>query len=615
LSNFESHQYIVINNKIGYKENDQVVYNIAFGYKTVFAYFKEFENGKITRESLEDNIGIYIKCCDFPYSKIPKMFDYIFGVSGTVESFGINHKKIIADEYDIKKYTIIPSIFGESKLLFNEQKNFFIEINENDNKNQENEDLQYFKRIKEEINKGLLGNISDKPKRAVLVFFKDLNCLNDFLSVNILSQIDFNIITENLNDKEIQAKIKESCRKGVVTLATASFGRGYDFIVKDKSINDEGGIHVIQTFLSDNLAEQTQIMGRTARYGNTGTYCLIVKFIELKNKYGISKKSLENQTCKYDFISNLREKTSDLFLNNFKSVIEQYNLNHLESLKLFKHIKNNNLDEVKKQIFRINKGIEIALFVARTKIYLDATSSMDLLIEKLKFVINQIFIRLLEILSKNNIPENSFSIQIVLFRNYDVSKEDILVPSGWEMKPDNLIQFLNKTKCFGGWEQEAIELCFSDAVKETKKLTNIIVFSDSDSNTRELTQKKRSNKKDTYTENKMKPFEYWNKTEFKDVIDVYEELSKIKKKDIPIYGFYVECNEKEEKFKKDAESFFRKISEGTGGIYEKINLHNENEAERLAKLISHPIIKAIGENIGDDQKRANLIKDFEKQYI
>jgi hypothetical protein len=37
------------------------------GYKTIFAYFFEFENNKITKASLDKNLFILIKCGNFSY--------------------------------------------------------------------------------------------------------------------------------------------------------------------------------------------------------------------------------------------------------------------------------------------------------------------------------------------------------------------------------------------------------------------------------------------------------------------------------------------------------------------------------------------------------------------
>jgi len=612
LNTYESHQYFTFNNKICYKDNDEIVYNRRFGYKTVFAYFKEYENGKITRESLLENIGLTIKCSNFSFSEIPKIFDYIFGVSGTIETLGVAQKNIIANEYDIRKYTILPSVFGKNNLKFDKHINFNIENDENNNFSTGNRNVQYYYRIKEEINNGKIGLKSGKPERSVIVFFKDLLCLNKYLNENDLIRKDFNIISEDLNRDEIQNVIKFACSKGTVTLSTASFGRGYDFIIKDPLLNAEGGIHIIQTFLSDDFSEETQIRGRTARQGNQGSYCLIIKFEELYNQFGITNEKLEQENNKYDFVSKIRNNKNEIIFNNNKEIIKQVKNIHLESANLLECIRRKNFQEIKQQLLKINKGVIYSSFVARTKIYLDATASMEILIEKLKYVVTTIFSKLTEILRENEISENSFSIQIVLFRNYDQSQEDILVSSGWEMKPENLFNFLNSTKCFGGWGNEAIELCLNDALKESRKLTNIIIFSDSASNTQEKTSYKR---KEGFKGNFKESLDYWNNSNFKDVHDIDEELSNIKIKKIPIYGFYVENMEKNMIEKENAEVFFKKISKESCGMFQKINVQNEKEGYNLAKLISNPIISAIGDSTGDNDKKIDLLKSLARVYV
>ncbi len=46
---------------------------------------------------------------------------------------------------------------------------------------------------------------------------------------------------------------------------TSSFGRGTDFVLFNKNIKDNGGLHIIQAFLTLDEAEEIQIKGRTAR--------------------------------------------------------------------------------------------------------------------------------------------------------------------------------------------------------------------------------------------------------------------------------------------------------------------------------------------------------------
>ena len=63
---------------------------------------------------------------------------------------------------------------------------------------------------------------------------------------------------------------------------TKSFGRGTDFQVYDQKIQDKGGVHIIQTFLSEEEAEEIQIKGRTNRQNSPGSVDIIFKENELQ---------------------------------------------------------------------------------------------------------------------------------------------------------------------------------------------------------------------------------------------------------------------------------------------------------------------------------------------
>ena len=83
LKSFENHDYIVKDDKIGYKEQDGVVFDTRYGYKTLFAYLLENENGKISNESLNENVSLLVKLGTFSYAEIPNdNFYSILGVTG-----------------------------------------------------------------------------------------------------------------------------------------------------------------------------------------------------------------------------------------------------------------------------------------------------------------------------------------------------------------------------------------------------------------------------------------------------------------------------------------------------------------------------------------------------
>lgn len=77
--------YLVKNNKIGYKIGDRYQYNAQQGYLTQFAYLREKESNKVTDDAVKQNLGLLIKCGEFSYAEIPKKFDTILGVTGTLE--------------------------------------------------------------------------------------------------------------------------------------------------------------------------------------------------------------------------------------------------------------------------------------------------------------------------------------------------------------------------------------------------------------------------------------------------------------------------------------------------------------------------------------------------
>ena len=86
LQSYQSSTYIVQNDKIVYVEGESIVDNVVRGYDTVWAYYHENANGKISASSLEDNVGILVNCGTFSYAEMPLDFAYIGGVTGTLKT-------------------------------------------------------------------------------------------------------------------------------------------------------------------------------------------------------------------------------------------------------------------------------------------------------------------------------------------------------------------------------------------------------------------------------------------------------------------------------------------------------------------------------------------------
>ena len=317
-----------------------------------------------------------------------------------------------------------------------------------------------------------------ETKRAVFVVFETKNELYKFYRSNEFMplKMDAAILTEENSLQEKTSIIANATISGKITLFTKIFGRGTDFIVYDQIISANGGVHVIQTFLSEEFSEEIQIQGRTARQGEDGSYSLIVSRLSLE-KFLITKSDLESNS--HDIYSLLNKKRNDFFLkqyaetNNYLEIIKEKHKNAISFLNdLFK----NNDEAVKSFILFENKG---TLFSGNSKtiILIDATGSMYTLLDKTKKTLEVMLGRVGQILEDNNFDPNSFQIKIVVYRNYNSNESEILQSSTWENKAHNLINFLKTVYPDGGWGNEAIEMGLWYANQEDD-LSQVILIGD-----------------------------------------------------------------------------------------------------------------------------------------
>lgn len=103
---------------IGYAEHDKISYKRNFGYKTTFAYFAEFEKHSITEEMLEKQLCLHVNCGTFSYAEIPKRYDVLMGVSGTIDCISDTEAKILVEDYHFQKFSFMPSVYPASRLQF-----------------------------------------------------------------------------------------------------------------------------------------------------------------------------------------------------------------------------------------------------------------------------------------------------------------------------------------------------------------------------------------------------------------------------------------------------------------------------------------------------------------
>jgi hypothetical protein len=140
--------------------------------------------------------------------------------------------------------------------------------------------------------------------RAVLIYFESEAKLQDFRESEYGRKHPagaMQIITSAT--RNVSARVRKATHSGSVTLISREQGRGLDYHCSDKTVEQTGGLHVVQTFLSEELSEEIQIRGRTARQKNKGSFELVLlapdlaKFEIAAEELALKKKGLHVQVA------------------------------------------------------------------------------------------------------------------------------------------------------------------------------------------------------------------------------------------------------------------------------------------------------------------------------
>lgn len=422
-----------------------------------------------------------------------------------------------------------------------------------------------------------------------------------------------NMITEELTATEKDRITKAATSSGRITLITKSFGRGTDFICRDEKVRNEGGVHVLQVFFSRELSEEVQIIGRTARQGDPGSFSMVLLDSELeyflipkddfydpqtgeKGKF-FEKENKENY---YEILNKKRnERNSDEFNNN-KKFIENAGKLHQEAKDFMEQgMRANNLAVIQKFLLKWNKGPDLVNtnFSSRTLVLMDATGSMSALLEKCKQRVIVMFERAGDVLTESKLDPSCFHLQFAVYRNYSNDERSILENSGFENKSNNLRSFMSKIQVKGGLGPEAIEIGLWHANQEVSRgvVSQVILIGDAPPNSEANVQSHRTNYHGG--EN------YWGRTKFGPKTFYKTELEKLKNKGIKVHGFYVA---------EYAKASFTEIANSSGGHCEYLDVNGPNGEELLTRFVTLEILKNVGEQSGVGAQ--SLVDSYKRKY-
>ena len=460
--------------KIVYKTHDTTSSNVVYRYKTLFAYFKECERGLVSEACLKAALGLHISCGNFSYAEIPHCYDQILGVTGTLESLGEFEKNVIQSVYGIRDKTVTPSIYGDSQLTFREVIDVHVEP----------DSAQYNRKIKEEI---LAATGQGRP---VMIFFENEGQLQDWLKSGYAEGIE-NMCHVTSHTENIDHYVMQATRARSVTLFTAVHCRGLDFVCHDMAVEAAGGVHVVQAFLSEQLSEEIQTRGRTARQGKKGTFKLVVLASNL-DRFGLSGDELEEARRSGTIYQLLHNKRSAWFTaesTHRQQDVESARELHQRSITFQKHLLSYDsaVSGERRVPEAVIQGICEALLefnsngtlgaggdvLCRLMCLSDATQSMEKLWTSTKQHIQTMLRRIEELAGAGRVE-----LKWVAYRDYDVP-DSLLQCSAWTTDAKDLLAFIDGVRCFGGGDyEEAVEAALALANRDESPPTRVLLIGD-----------------------------------------------------------------------------------------------------------------------------------------
>ncbi len=501
LSTFDNkklHDYRIKENHVVYPYQDGTTLKEYRGFKTLWAYFQACHEVQIPQKIRDEQAGVLLACGTYAYAETVKSgrFKAILGVSGTLD-MDATQSRIVCDKeagFNVGETTFVPSVYGPSQLDFRSDNSQWVLVLDKAN---------YFIALANELDRQRRASGVANCLRPVIIFFKDEAALDAFL--NSAEFKPYKNEANIMKDGSPDGAIVKATQRGTITLATIEQSRGRDFVLVDKLVIDNNGIHVLDTCLVPK-ADQTQMQGRSARQGQKGSFSMVLFEDDLIKEYGITATDIERKRKKgtlYQYLDDLRSKK---FAEKFKKLDEEMQsaipLLHKPSMEMLNQLihRPKEADSIAEKLIRLNavsKSGKAAKLInqskpSRTLIAIDATGSMGNLISMLKVVVRRALESFVELVIEYGLDPKHISLAFAAFRSYNSKPDEALETTPFitlasDSKSDQrafykeIDRFLERLVATGGYREEAMELALQYANRLAKMgtpATQIAVFGD-----------------------------------------------------------------------------------------------------------------------------------------
>lgn len=539
-------------------------------------------------KKMESQLALFVNCGAYSYAEIPKRYSKILGVTGTLGLLAGSQKDMLSEEYKINKTTYMPSVYPDNGGLTFPG---------------DTEEGTTIERTTAGFHTAIVKAIELCEKRAILIFFEDASTLETFRNSDRMAKYFgcARVMTPETSEDDRKGLIAQAATVGNIMLLTREFGRGNDFVCYDEALNRCGGVHVVQTFVSEIKSEEGQIMGRTARQGGRGSYQIILEVSSLQ-KFGIEPEDLPRMKARKELYTTIDAKRNALFERNKHHFLKGAGVAkeaHLTTVRFSSMFQEQRFEAFESQL-QLYNPLPPSTASGKTLVLMDATGSMGDVLESAKNTVGEMFKRTYEILRDKGLGDAGCEMQFAVYRNYSSgtsARKGLLVPSPWESDGSKLRDFMRGTNPHGGEGNEAIEVGLQHAnllSEEDNTLAQIVLIGDRPPNTREEVVYKRARalqEKDYHYRGTIgETSTYWE-----------DELAKLSEKEIPVHAFHVKDYAKES---------FEEIARRTGGECGFLDIESESGADTLTGVVSRKLLLGIGGNA----RGAELVAAYDEKF-
>eukprot|EP01061_Rhynchopus_euleeides_P043524 TRINITY_DN75_c2_g1_i2.p1 TRINITY_DN75_c2_g1~~TRINITY_DN75_c2_g1_i2.p1 ORF type:complete len:1751 (+),score=606.97 TRINITY_DN75_c2_g1_i2:360-5255(+) len=579
--------YVVVDGRIGFPNQHGVTFSRCC-YRTAFAYYTEHERdaSKVSAATRNEFSVLLVRCGVFSYAAIPSQYEHILGVTGTLSALTQQERDLLRKDYGIAKYSYLPSVYGKNQLKFAGDTPEDVVID-----TRAGHSLALTKEIQKRHGRG----------RPVIVFFVDREALQEYMMGVHFQGTPFKdhvvTLTEAESDDEKFSRVRQSMLRNMVTLAVRSFARGTDFKCYDKAVLGWGGVHVVTTYVPDELSEETQLKGRAARQGDDGSFSMVLAEGDLE-RFGLFEDDVAQMKATnslWTTINRCRNKAAgEHFQERMRNQDDTLKAEHDASMGFSSVLQSGDKAAVRNFLKQQNKvmgGVD-----KRILVLMDATGSMINLITKTKHAVGVMFSRVFTTLEEANHPAGC-AIQFAVYRNYGGRQETLLQHSGFEVSSTELESFMSAVRASStrgtGWANEAIEigLWHANRLAETEEgLDEVILIGDAPANTPEQVVSARA---DHYGER------YWRTTPYASRTTASEQVAELADRGVPVHAFHVGSRQ-------GVAECFEQLARQTGGQCGALDVDSDKGHERLTQLVSERVLDTLG---GDD-----LLQRYRDRY-